>query len=82
MKAEGGEYAIQTEHGVFDLHEISKDKKDLEILSTLKEEIIREGKFPGPKSGKICLASIAAYIVYISSICEMLDNENDSGIVH
>jgi len=82
MKAESGEYAIMTNEGVFDLHEISKDKNELEVLSTLKEGLIEQGKFTKPKSGKICLASIAAYIMYISSICEILNEENNSGNIH
>lgn len=82
MKAESGEFAIETKHGVFDVVEISKDKKDLAVLSEVKEGLIREGKFPQAKTGKICLASIAAYIIYISSVCEILDHENDSGSVH
>lgn len=82
MKAESGEFVIETDHGIFDLLEISKDKKDLAVLSEIKEGLIREGKFPQAKTGKICLSSIAAYIIYISSVCEILDNENDSGVVH
>ncbi len=82
MKPEQGEYAIITPQGVFDLVEIAKDKKEMAVLSELKEELLRHGKFREYGKSKICLASIAAFIMYMSSICEILENDNESGVTH
>lgn len=81
-KAKEGQYKIETPHGLFDLVNISKDAKETEVLSILKNDLLKEGHFLAPKNGKICYASIAAFIMYIDSICAILDTSNDSPYSH
>lgn len=81
-KAKEGTYAIETEYGIFDVVAISKDKKEFEVLSILKNDLLKECQFSQPKQGEICLASIAAFIIYLDSVCAILDKTNESNITH
>lgn len=82
MKAKEGEFSLETDYGLFDLVNISKDLKETQVLSILKNDLLKEGKFIAPKNGNICFASIAAFIIYIDSICTILDTTNDTNTTH
>ena len=78
-----GEFALETEQGLFDLFQLKNDLKETEVLSILKNDLLREGKFQHPKPGKVCYSSIAAFIIYVSSICEILDTQlGDTESIH
>lgn len=81
-KAKEGEFSLETPVGIFDVVSISKDLEELEILSILKNDCLKDGKFPEPKPGKICLNSICAFIIYCTSICEILDMNTDNKTTH
>lgn len=71
-KLREGEFSIETEHGVFDLFLINQDKKELDVLSILREDLLKDSKFAEAKIGRVDLASIAAFIMYIDSMCEIM----------
>lgn len=77
MNIEEGEYAIQTPNGIFDIFFISKDKNEVEVLSAIKESLLKEKKFGRPGPNKICMASIAAFIIYMSSISDILEADTN-----
>ena len=82
-KAKELEFSMEVDGaGIFDLVAISKDSREMEILSVLKNDLLKEGKFSAAKQGRICLASIAAWIIYVSSITEICDTTNESGELH
>jgi citrate lyase beta subunit len=81
-KPKEGTYAIETEYGIFDVVAIAKDRKEFEVLSILKNDLLKERQFNHPKQGEVCLASIAAFIIYLDSVCAILDNTNESNITH
>lgn len=81
-KAKEGSYSIETSAGLFDLVEISKDPKEMDVLSLLKNDLLKEGQFAAPKQGRVCLASIGAFIIYVSSLTELLETDSKSDHIH
>lgn len=81
-KAKEGTYSFETDCGVFDPVAVSLDKKEHEVLSALKNDLLKNGEFLAPKPGNVCYASICAWIIYCSSITEILSIENRSGFTH
>lgn len=73
MRAKAGEYSLHLNLGIFDLVSLRDDKIEGQVLNELKNDLLRQGKFPEPKQGQICWNSIAAFVVYIESVALIND---------
>lgn len=78
-KAKLDTYTIESSVGIFDIVVIKSDKKEHEILSILKNDLIQAGEFSSPKQSDICWASVAAFIMYMDSISEILATHRRPG---
>ena len=80
MKANQGQYTIETEAGTYDLVDIANDAKEMSVINLLKKDIEECEEFPQARNGSVCLSSIAAFIAYIVStteLCRQYDAKTD-----
>lgn len=78
-KAKPGEFSLHLDIGIFDAVSLKNDPVESKVLDELKNDLLRQGKFPEPKQGKICWNSICSFIMYLESIGLINDMKREQG---
>ena len=78
-KAKPSEFSLHLDIGIFDCVSLRNDKTESAVLDELKNDLLRQGKFPEPKPGKICWNSIAAFLMYLESVMVINDMTREQG---